>query len=317
MIVACHHHYVPEEVVFGPPAEVKETYWQGVPEVTIKTLAHPSLYQIDEQVRHMQSVGVDFVVLSSVAGLHANMQGCQFINDRTAQIARAYPQHFAGLASVPAADPGAPGELQRAVVELGLRGVFIPCQIDGEPLDSPKLRPFYARAAELGVPVFVHPAIAPPVYDLVNDYDLHRIVGREFDLVVETLRLIFGGVLEAFPGLKIVMPHLGGGVAALVERIGPTHHWSSDKTPGKPFDELLSRLYFDMAGFEGGMKALRCALMTLSPQQLVFGTDYPLDFYDKLPALRAYIDDIKALPLPGPQIDGMLGGNISALCGGL
>src|SRR3990172_5972399 len=125
-------------------------------------------------------------------------------------------------------------------------------------------------------------------------------------------RVIMGGVLEEFPTLKIVFSHMGGGIAALWERVeryanywGPKFWgWDRKESPlSRPVRDYLDMLYFDMAGAEGGMNAVRCALTTLTPDQLVFGTDYPAEFTNKGAEMRRYIGNIRALDLPAEQTE--------------
>src|SRR5439155_1509353 len=88
------------------------------------------------------------------------------------------------------------------------------CRRSKAPLDSRAFWDFYAKAANLRIPIFVHPALVPQGYAHAADYDLLRIIAREFDLALAATRLIAAGVLEAFPTLKVIVAHFGGGVAA-------------------------------------------------------------------------------------------------------
>jgi aminocarboxymuconate-semialdehyde decarboxylase len=106
-------------------------------------------------------------------------------------------------------------EIDRAIRTLSLKGVTITSQVKGVSLDSPKLYRLYEKVCELDVPVFVHPALVPIGYELLQDYDLPRVLGREVDLTVATTRLIAGGILDRFPRLKLVIAHFGGGIAAV------------------------------------------------------------------------------------------------------
>ncbi|MGH7853133.1 MAG: amidohydrolase family protein, partial [Candidatus Binatia bacterium] len=170
----------------------------------------------------------------------------------------------------------------------------------------------------LDVPVFVHPALVPTGYQHLTDYDLPRVLGREVDLTVATTRLIAGGILDRFPGLKIVMAHFGGGIAAVKERlVGKGYRFGTLK---KPFGEYFDMVYFDMAGFEGGMTALNCALQGIRPQRLVFATDYPQDFTGVntdtgkgMREIRNYIAAVRDLPLGDKGKERILGGTAAEL----
>lgn len=313
MIVDFQHHYVPYElatrhgVADRGRVEVREG---AAPKVTL----HGKLYDLEAQIADMDQMGIDVAVLSCVIGWDASAEDCRFINQKMAEAQARKEKRFAGLAHIPAHDPGAAvQELRYAVKELGLRGVAITSQIMGKPLDAPEFFPIYEAAAEFYMPIWVHPAMSPKGYLLAQDHDLGRILVREFDLCLASMRLIAGGVLEAFPSLNFVIAHFGGGIAAIKERLLKRAH-RFDRQLQRPFNELFDRLYFDMAGFEGGELALDAALAGISPERLVFATDYPQDFTgvstssgQRPPTVPQYIKDIRKRLAPSIA-DKVLGG---------
>ena len=194
----------------------------------------------------------------------------------------------------------------------------ITSQVNGLSLDSPKLYDFYETACALDVVVFVHPALVPTGYEHLKDYDLPRVLGREVDLTVATTRLIAGGIFDRFPNLKIVIAHFGGGIAAVKDRlIGKGYRFG---TLQKPFADYYDSIYFDMAGFEGGVVALNCALQGIRPERLVFASDYPQDFTGVntdtgkgMSELKNYIDAVRRLPLDAASHEKILGGTAADL----
>ena len=312
------HHFVPRELADRRGARGKSF---DVPEGGMKKVTlHGKLYDPDEQIRDMDAGGLDVAILSCIIGWDVPLADCRLINDTYADLQRRYPGRFLGLAHLPLlVDPGALGELDRAVGGLGLKGVTITSQVNGEPLDSPKLWDFYAKTIQLGIPIFVHPSMPPRGYEWIKEYDLSRIVGRELDLVLAVSRLIAGGVLDRFPELKMVVAHFGGGIASIKERLVAKAYRFG--TPLKrSFEEYFDQLYFDMSGFEGGPAALRCALTGIKPERMVFATDYPQDFTGAATDtgkgakdIRRYIDEIRALPLPEATKAGILGETAAAL----
>jgi len=148
----------------------------------------------------------------------------------------------------------------------------------------------------------VHPAMAVRGYAFLGEYDLARIIGREFDLQLAATRLIAGGVLEAFPDLRVVIAHFGGGIAAIKERLQAKA--GRFGTLRRPFDEYFDRLYFDMAGFEGGPIALACAMEGIKADRLVFATDYPQAVRDA-EEVAGYVAAVRAL---GPDARAMVDG---------
>jgi predicted TIM-barrel fold metal-dependent hydrolase len=313
MIVDFQHHYVPYELAVrhGISGRGRVEVREGAaPKVTL----HGKLYDLDAQIADMDQMGIDLAVLSCVIGWDASAEDCRFINQKMAEAQARAEKRFAGFIHIPAQDPkSAVTELRYAVKELGLRAVALTSQIVGKPLDSPEFFPIYETAAELDVPIWVHPAMSPKGYLLAEDHDLGRILVREFDLCLAAVRLIAGGVLERFQPLNFVIGHFGGGVAALKERLLKRAH-RFDRQLSQPFTELFDRLYFDMAGFEGGNLALDSALAGISPDRLVFATDYPQDFTGvsttsggKPPTVPDYIDTIRR-KLPPVAAEKVLGG---------
>jgi predicted TIM-barrel fold metal-dependent hydrolase len=320
MIVDFQHHYVPIDL-----AKKKGLYSEKVlfaSDGTVPSLTmHAKLYDPEAQLKDMDEAGVDVSVLSCLLGWTAPLEECQLINERLAKLQREFPGRFVGLAQAPILE-GKPAldELDRAVHKLGLHGVTITSQVHGLPLDSPKLGDFYAKVSELNVPIFVHPVMVPKGYDLVKDYDLGRIIGREMDLALATTRIIAGGILERFPNLKFVIGHFGGGIAAVKDRlVAKAYRFGTLK---RPFDDYFNMIYFDLSGFEGGLTALHCALLGIKPEQLVFATDYPQDFTGVstdtgrgMTALREYIAAVKNLDLDEKVKNGILGETAAKLLG--
>jgi predicted TIM-barrel fold metal-dependent hydrolase len=287
----------------------------GLPATTM----HRRLYDLELQLKDMDEAGVDISVLSCLLGWSAPLEECRMINDGLAAVQKKFPRRFVGLAQAPLLEgPAALAELRRAISDLGLRGVTITSQVNGLSLDAPNLFGFYELACQLDVPVFVHPALVPTGYEHLKDYDLPRVLGREVDLTVATTRLIAGGIFDRYPGLKIVMAHFGGGIAALKERlVGKGYRFGTLK---RPFGEYYDLVYFDMAGFEGGTVALSCALQGIRPERLVFASDYPQDFTGVntdtgkgMKELRDYIVVVRNLPFDEKQKEAMLGGTAARL----
>lgn len=312
MIVDFQHHYVPAELAerYGASAgsrqDVRE---QGVKKVTL----HDKLCDLDEQIKDMDAAGIDVAVLSCLLAWDAPLEVCRLVNEKMAEAQERYRGRFVGLAHFPGPDRKGLRELERAVRELGLRGAAITSQVNRLPLDAPELGDFYRKVVELDIAVFVHPAMVPRGYDLALDYDLARILAREFDLALAATRLIAGRVLESFPALKMVIAHFGGGIAAIKERIA-AKAWRFGTALPRPFDYYFDKLYFDMAGFEGGAAALRSALAGIRPERLVFATDYPQDFTGAttdtgkgIDGIKRYIADVRALGLPPGLAERMLG----------
>jgi predicted TIM-barrel fold metal-dependent hydrolase len=313
MVVDFEHHYIPVELGrrLGMDPERKEAVRTGDASI------HSQLFDLSAQIRDMDRAGIDVAVQSCILGWDTTLENCQLLNDCGAKLQRDYPGRFVALAHAPVLESAGVREIDRAVRELGLKGVTISSQVNGLSLDAKEFTPFYDLVNPLGVPIFVHPALGPKGYDLMKDYMLPVILTREFDLGVAVTRLIAGGVVERYPDLRFVFAHFGGGLAGYKERIARSSY--RFKLP-KSFDEYFDRLYFDMAGFEGSMIALRCALEVIKPERLVFATDYPQNFNNGDPkqgksinGVNEYIGEIRRLPLASQVKEAMLGGTAARL----
>ena len=319
MVIDFQHHYIPVQLA-KKRGLYSETGVTMLEEGGLRaTTMHQRLYDLDLQLDDMAQAGVDLSVLSCLLGWSAPLDECRFINDDLAAIQKKYPRRFVGLAQAPILEgKTALDELRRAIGDLGLHGVTITSQVGGFSLDSPKLYDFYETVCVLKVPVFVHPALVPTGYKHLEDYDLPRVLGREVDLIVATTRLIAGGIFDRFPAINIVMAHFGGGIAAVKDRlVGKGYRFGTLK---KSFDEYYDMVYFDMAGFEGGMAALNCALQGIRPEHLVFASDYPQDFTGVntdtgkgMKELKNYIETIRNLPLDQKSKEKILGDTAAAL----
>ena len=312
MVVDFQHHYVPVELAKQRGLYSSQTTYLQEGGRRATTM-HTRLYDLELQLKDMAEAGIDVSVLSCLLGWSATLEECRLINDDLARVQTKYSGRFVGLAQAPVLEgKEALGEIERSIRILGLRGVTITSQIKGVSLDSPELYGFYEKVCELDVPVFVHPALAPVGYDLLQDYDLPRVLGREVDLTVATTRLIAGGILDRFPKLKLVIAHFGGGIAAVKDRLlAKGYRFGTLK---HPFGDYFDMLYFDLAGFEGGLPSLHCALQGIRPERLVFASDYPQDFTGVntdtgkgMRELRNYVDTIRKSPLNNGTIDAILG----------
>jgi aminocarboxymuconate-semialdehyde decarboxylase len=198
------------------------------------------------------------------------------INDGIAEAIQAHGELFVGFATVPLQDVAAAvAELERAVSELRFVGVEIASNINGVELDDAVLDPFWEAAEQLRTPILVHPhyVVGP---NRMGDYYLRNLVGNPVETALAGARLLFGGVLERYPDVAIVLSHGGG---ALTHLIGRLEHGYAARPEARiraaaPV-EHLRRLYYDTVVFDAGV--LRHIVETVGAAQVVLGTDYPFD----------------------------------------
>jgi predicted TIM-barrel fold metal-dependent hydrolase len=316
------HHYVPEPLArrlgYRPGGDPVAVEHEGRRRFTV----HDRLVDLDAHLGVMDRSGIDVAVLSSLAGWDASGDDCRLINEHMREAIDRYGGRFDAFAHVPTRDEKeGVAELERVTKELGLRGLTLLTEVNGRSLDDRGLDWLYERAEAERLPIFVHPTMAVVSQRYAGDeFDLGRILGRELDLQTAVTRVIAGGVLDRFPELRLIFGHLGGGIAAIKERLVKK---SFRFGPERDFDHYFDKLYFDMAGFEGGMGAVRCALTGIGPRQLVFATDYPQDFTGTQTSgpgastdIARYVADVRELELPPEDLEAMLGGTAAALLAG-
>jgi predicted TIM-barrel fold metal-dependent hydrolase len=319
MIIDLENHFTMENPKLEKSfksGKICERYWGEDGKMHIRISQEAS--RIERFLQFMDEAGIDMAGLSN----HSyTLEKWKKWHDFCADLVEKYPKRFVGFASVePLGGQPAFDELERAVKDLDMRCVHIHARNKDLFLDDKAMWPFYEKVCELGVPVNVHIATFPKGFDALHaPYALHYVVARELDMITAVLRVCFGGVLEDFPDLKLIMNHFGGGVTGVIERFDAyTEFAEQPGWPGfyrdkplitKSFTEYFDKLYFNMAGREYGMAALEGALTRISPKKLVFGTDWPLN-YDYAPEkVKEFVADIKKLDLPIEDIDAMLGGN--------
>ncbi len=318
MIIDFQHHFAPRELYKEDLGDRRVLQYDENRAPSF--ISHSLLYDLDEHIRMMDHAGIDAAVLTSGLGMCADLERSRFINDKTRKAERDYPGRFIGAAHAhPLGGPDALRELNRCSQELGFQGVVITSETDGLFLDDPLFESFWAEAARLGMYVFIHPALRLNDSRQFNAYDSARSVGREFSLIMATIRVINSGVLDRYPNLRIQMGHLSGGISSMLGRIRKFQEkefWATQddprhgKRPARDFDYYLrERLVFDTAGFCGDMGGVKTALIEIPASRIVFGTDYPQEIRAR-DATRSYVEGIKALGADGARI---LSGNLDLL----
>ena len=132
---------------------------------------------------------------------------------------RSHPSRFIGLATLPLQDMDASlKELDRCVNKLGFRGILLYSNLDGSWPDEPRYRPLFRRAEEMGVPILLHPAY-PSTFEQTKGYEMAPTLGLMFDTSIALTRIILAGMLDEFPKLNLVCPHVGGTVPYLIGRM--------------------------------------------------------------------------------------------------
>ncbi len=208
----------------------------------------------------------------------------RFLNDHLAQVCAAHPKRFVGLGTVPLQDTTlAIHELERCMKSLGLRGVEIGSHVNGKNLDHPDLFDFFASAQEMGASIFVHP------WDMLGgdrlkDYWHPWLIGMPTELAIAISSLIFGGVLEKLPKLKIAFAHGGGSFPGILGRLEHGFLARPDLVAvrnKKSPREYLDRIYVDSLVHDP--QALKYLLDVFGENRIAMGTDYPFPLGEEIP----------------------------------
>ncbi|HET7847018.1 MAG TPA: amidohydrolase family protein, partial [Acidimicrobiia bacterium] len=168
-------------------------------------------------------------------------------------------------------------EMERAVDDLGFKGLQIGGTIDGRNLDEPRFRPFWAAVEAKGVPVIIHPSGYPEGHRL-GSYFLTNCIGNPLETMVATTRMIFSGLFEEHPGIKMVLLHGGGYLPFYCARAD--HTWevrpeARARIPDHPPSHYMKRLFYDTVVFQP--LYLRHLIEVVGVDRVMLGTDFPFD----------------------------------------
>jgi uncharacterized protein len=276
---------------------------------------HPQLSRIQDKLQDigagriadMGSAGIDLQVLShTVPGAEAvepvrAITAARTANDDLAETVAAHPDRFAGFAALPMRDPVAAAlELERAVNELGFRGAMVNGLVDGRFLDDPAFLPVLEKAAELGVPLYLHPSFPPESVARTYYSGLEPVLadhlatagwGWHSETAIHLLRLVVSGVFDRIPELQVVVGHMGEMIPFALARIDTV------LTPvaglRQPVaDYFHTNIFVTTSGYTT-FPPLQCALSVLGVDRLIFSVDYP---YTDNASARALLDTAPISP---------------------
>ncbi len=276
------------------------------------------------RIAECDACGVDVQVLSTVPVMFSYWAKPQdaydlsrLLNDDIAEKARAHRDRFVGLGTIPLQSPElAVRELERCVKELGMAGVQIGTHVNGDNLDDPKLLPIFEAAARLGAAVFVHP------WDMLAKermpkYWLRWLVGMPAETCLAICSVLFSGLLDRLPSLRIAFAHGGGAFPGTIGRIEHGHtarpdlvavdsaraprEWLADPTTGRP-----ARFWVDSLTHDAD--ALRSLVRLMGPERVALGSDYPFPLGEACPGqmieeMPDLSNETKALLLGGAAME--------------
>jgi aminocarboxymuconate-semialdehyde decarboxylase len=229
-------------------------------------------------------------------------------NDACAEAHLKHPTRFVGMATVPMqAPPLAVEEIERAAKLPGIRGVYMATHVNGKNLDEKEFWPVYAKCEQLGLPIFLHP-VAPAGRERTRKYHLGNFLGNPYETGIAAASLMFGGVMDAFPKLDVMLPHAGGVFPSLIGRMdhGTTVR-EECKHMTKPPSSYLRRFHYDTITHSDSI--LMNLIRQVGSDRVVMGSDCPADMSYTRP-----VDVVERLgELTEAERGGILGGNAARL----
>jgi predicted TIM-barrel fold metal-dependent hydrolase len=262
--------------------------------------AIPSIIDLDERFRIMDRFG-DYAQIICLPQLPIEVFGpppvstdlAKLGNDGMAELVKKYPDRFLGfVAALPMNDPkGLLAEANRAIKDLGAVGVQVFTNVLGRPLTRPETMPLFDLMAELDLPIWLHPARGADFPDYKDEpkshYEIWWTLGWPYETSVAMAHLVFAGLFDRLPNIKIITHHLGGMIPYFEGRVGPGWDQLGKRTSDEDYTLLLKKLkkrpldyfrlfYADTALF-GAREATLCGLKFFGAERTLFGSDSPFD----------------------------------------
>ena len=238
------------------------------------------MYSLDHRLEEMDALGIKTQILSPLLhGIHKlspkiGLELCQLVNDKLAEVVQQSAGRFEAFGVLPlqGMDPSIK-ELDRIIRTLKFKGVIFLSNVAGRFPDDTRFWPFYERASELGVPVFIHPT--HPVNDRgMRDHNLISCLGFLYDTTLAMSRIIFSGLLERFENLRFILPHVGSVIPYIAGRMDKELARDAGKgRMNRAPSDYFKLVYVDTVSLHP--PALMLAHNYLGADRLLFGCDYP------------------------------------------
>jgi aminocarboxymuconate-semialdehyde decarboxylase len=279
--------------------------------------------EMDEYGDYRQVISLPNPPIEDIARGETGLTLARIANDAMAELCARHPDRFpAFAAAVSLTDvDGSLAEADRAIKDLGARGIQVFTNIGGRPLDDPAYRPVFAALAAHELPIWLHPVrtAAMPDYpaEAKSRFEMWWCFGWPYDTSVAMARLVFCGIFDRHPGLKIITHHCGGMIPFYDGRVGPGLAVLGARTSDEDYSAILPSLqrphldyfhdfYADTAMF-GGIHGIKCGLEFFGPDRVVFATDAPLG------PIRPTIAAIERLELAEADRRKLFAGNAARL----
>jgi aminocarboxymuconate-semialdehyde decarboxylase len=287
-----HAHFFPQSYLKalaegGPPAhfplDMSKPEAPTIARGTFRLTLDPSYWDLEARVKRMDATGVTVQALSLTAPMvhwappKRGAELARLFNDAVEEAHTAFPGRFVGCAALPLQDPAlALAELNRVGKRRSIRGVYLPTNTGGGELGAKALFPIYERAQALGLPLLLHP-VGVIGAERLQPFYLNNLLGNPFDTAVAAAHFVFGGVLDRFPKLEIVLPHGGGALPALWGRLqhGQGVRPETKGVARRPFGEYLRCFHYDT--ITHAPEILKYWIGIVGADRITLGSDYCFD----------------------------------------
>ena len=294
-IIDIHRHIAHPRLMTNLASIPREAFVEPLPaQSTAKEAAYhlPSAStDIDVQVQQQDAAGITKGVLSHPFPLADLKPGAgsiaqdvaKIVNDDLAAVVSTHPGKLDFLATVHPFEPGFAEEMERSLTSLGARGLTLTSSYAGRWLDDSTLAPFWEQVQSHDVAVFLHPPLTPAWLPLDDIYPLQEMVYRPFDVITTTTRMIFSGLFDRYPRLKIVLPFAGAGMMNLLGRLDYSYRSIVTGQPPKeaalcqhlPSRYMRTNVYVEL-GLSFSPTTVQQAIQIFGSDHVLFGTDYPV-----------------------------------------
>ena len=297
----------------------------------------PALYDIDQRLRivdsfhdYTQVLCLGMPATDRLWGPQDSPKFTSLGNDGLAEICAKYSDHFPGwAASLPMNAPeAAVKEVERAV-KNGANGIQLHTNVDGAPLDEQRFWPIFEAIEKSGKPILLHPIRTREMADYRNEthskYEINSVIGWPFETGACLARLVFSGIMDAYPNLKVITHHLGGIIPYFEGRVG--HSWDQlgARTSDEDYSIILKRLkkrpfdyfkgFYGDTALAGGRGPTICGISFFTPDHVLFASDCPFDPEKGTMYVRLTIEVMESLDLPPEDMAKICHGNAIKMFG--
>ena len=288
------------------------------------------LYDMDHRFRIMDKYQGLVQVLTvgpvppieDFANAQQTVELARMANDEMAELVQKYRERFiCAIALLPMNNiDAALKEADRAIQELKFRGIYVHSNINGKPLDAPEFLPLWEKMAKYNLPVYIHPwrsdSFAEYSTEQTTKFAIASTFGWPFETTVAMTRIVFSGILEKYPNLKIITHHGGGMIPYFEQRIYQ-HYGQQTMRPSGDYVRALSKtpleyykMFYNDTAIHGNTPALTCAYEFCGADHIVLGADFPLgDHYFGFRSYRQTINAIEAMNISADEKQKIFAGN--------